>query len=425
MHFGNGIAGGWSVKLYQQLQKAECLVLDNPFFLLDKWKSLFLYLSFLKHSPYNCRAGFKFKLIRLFCFPKLHDNGPLSKLSHGPPFAVMGTNLIRNRAGLVKSPTYRTDTHSDPSRPEVPFVHSSLLCIFPSLIHLCVGAGGDYFCSRKACWRVKRKLIVISHWPIWMINCFLNVSFDLSHWITRLIKMPIAGYWRLRAPLHWFDLWDRRLSFSASQHYSLLQIGKSGPIHTNFSDVWTREALFCRKDRQTFSPVTCIGSVCPSWWQLLALDGLHVDCPSCFIKQLGLRALSWVCAHHCQQESGMTVPAAGSQGEVVAQEQCWAVGVLLLEMLTCMPVLVLVQCWCCMCCCCLLFAFFHLHPHNLLLGSTLSICRSNLYYLHFFLFLRSLSSGRLEVQPWLIPAASMRWSHTKDAKRGESHRFLG
>lgn len=37
----------------------------------------------------------------------------------------------------------------------------------------------------------------------------------------------------------------------------------------------------------------------------------------------------------------------------------------------------------------------------------------------------SFSSGRLEVQPWLIPAAAMGWSHAKDAKRGKSYCFLG
>jgi len=29
------VASGWSVKVYQPLQDAEYLVLDNPFFLLD------------------------------------------------------------------------------------------------------------------------------------------------------------------------------------------------------------------------------------------------------------------------------------------------------------------------------------------------------------------------------------------------------
>lgn len=126
---------GWIVKVYQQLQETECLVLDSPFFFLDKWKSL--YLSFHKHCPYNWRARFKFKLIRLFCFPKLHDNGPVGKLSHGSLFAVMGTNLIRNRAGLVMSPTSHTDTHSDPRRPEVPFVHAAS-SVFSQHSYICV-----------------------------------------------------------------------------------------------------------------------------------------------------------------------------------------------------------------------------------------------------------------------------------------------
>lgn len=129
---------GWIIKIHQQLQETECLVSDNPFFLLDKWKSL--YLSFHKHCPYNWRARFKFKLIRL-CFPKLRDNGPLGKLSHGSPSALMGTSLIRNRAGLVMSPSSQTDTHSDPSRAWSAFCSLSLLCIFPALLHLCDGAG--------------------------------------------------------------------------------------------------------------------------------------------------------------------------------------------------------------------------------------------------------------------------------------------
>lgn len=184
--------------------------------------------------------------------------------------------------------------------------------------------------------------------------------------------MPVAGYWRLRATLHWFDLWDRRWSSSAPQHYSLLQIRKSRPIQTNVSNIRTQEALFEAKERQTFSPVTCAGSVCPSWWWLLALDGLCMECPSSFIKQLGPRVFCWRCARWCQQESSMTVPAAWSQGNM-AQEKCWAPKVLLLEMLMCMPLLALAQCWCCTCCC-LLFVFFPLHPHVVLMGSTLSIC---------------------------------------------------
>lgn len=63
--------------------------------------------------------------------------GPLGKLSHGSPFAIMGTNLIRNRAGLVMSPTSHTDTHSDPSRPEVPFVHSASSA-FSQRSYICV-----------------------------------------------------------------------------------------------------------------------------------------------------------------------------------------------------------------------------------------------------------------------------------------------
>lgn len=49
----------------------------------------------------------------------------------------MGTNLIRNRDGLVMSPTSHTDTHSDPSRSEMPFVHSASSA-FSQRSYICV-----------------------------------------------------------------------------------------------------------------------------------------------------------------------------------------------------------------------------------------------------------------------------------------------
>lgn len=247
---------------------------------------------------------------------------PFGKLSHGPPFAVMGNNLIRNRAGLVKSPTYRIDTHSDPSRPEVPFVHSSLLCIFPSLIYLCGGAGGDYFCSRIACWGVQRKSIGQCDITIWMIKWFLNVSLDLCRWSTRLIKMSVEGYWRLRATLHWFDLWDRIRSFFCLL-VLLLYRSENLDLFTPTSPTSGHRKLFLlgKRKKNLFNSV---GSGC-SWWWLLSLAGLHVDYPSCFIKQLGPRALSWHGAHQCQQESSVAVAAMGSWRDVVSQEPCWAV----------------------------------------------------------------------------------------------------
>ena len=158
---------------------------------------------------------------------------------------------------------------------------------------------------------------------------------------------------------------EKRWSFSASQHYSLLRIRKSGPVYTSLSNVWLHESLLGKRKTELF---TCVVSVCPSWSYLSALEELCIDCPSCFIKSLELAQCTPEPAREqqgcaCSRLSGRCcgLGAVLSCGDAASGDAhghaCVGPSLVLVLYMLLLSV----------------FTFFPLHLHILLLGSTLPI----------------------------------------------------